>query len=96
MIKAIREKLYLAGYIIILYGISRFGYICFYFAHIILNNKERTIIESNGITTIGKMQFNYINIIFVILFYLVFSIALTLLGIYIIKKGNKKKINKTV
>jgi hypothetical protein len=96
MFKTIREKLYLLGYIIIMYGISRFGYICFYFAHLILNNKDRTVIDSNSITTIGKLNFNYLNIIFVISFYLIYSIALILLGIFIIKKRNRKNINNTI
>jgi hypothetical protein len=96
MFKTIREKLYLLGYIIITYGISRFGYICFYFAHIILNNKEQTVIESNSIVTIGKMHFNYINIILVISIYLIYSIALISLGVLVVKKGNKKRINNTI
>jgi|GEM_PF-6209238 hypothetical protein len=96
MFKIIREKLYLLGYIIIMYGISQFGYICFNFAHAILNNKERTVIDSNSITTIGKMHFNYINIFFVIFLCLIYSIALILLGVFIIKKGNKNRINNPI
>ena len=96
MFKIIREKLYLLGYIIIVYSVCQFGYICFNFAHAILNNKERTIIEPNSITTIGKMHFNYTNIFFVILLCLIFSIALILLGVFIIKKGNKNRIKNTI
>ncbi|MFT5871750.1 MAG: hypothetical protein ACI8WT_000670 [Clostridium sp.] len=95
MFKIIRGKLYLLGYIIIMYAICQFGYIAFNFAHAILNNKERTIIDSNSITTIGKMNFSYINIFFVISFWLIYSIALIFLGIFIIKKGNKNRINTT-
>ncbi len=96
MFKIIREKLYLLGYIIIMYSIYQFGYIGFNLAHDILNNKERTIIDSNSITTIGKMHFNYINIFFVISWHLIYSIALILLGVFIIKKGNKNRINNTI
>ncbi|MGK0467381.1 MAG: hypothetical protein ACJAX4_002682 [Clostridium sp.] len=96
MFKIIREKLYLLGYTIIIYSICQFGYICFNFAHAILNNKERTIIDSNSITTIGKMHFNYTNIFFVISLCLIYSIALILLGVFIIKKRNKTRINNTI
>lgn len=92
MFKTIKEKSYLLGYIIIMYGISRLGYICFYFTHDIFNNTEQTVIESKSITIIGETHFNYINIIFVICFYLI----LIFLGIYIIKRQNKKKINNTI
>ncbi len=86
MFKIIIKKLYLIGYIIIIYGIFQLGYLCFYFINTFLTNKERTVIEPNGISTISKIHFNYINIIFVVCFF----IFLILLGFFIIKKGNKK------
>ncbi|MBZ9626412.1 hypothetical protein G9F71_026780 [Clostridium sp. FP2] len=92
MFKIIREKLYLLGYIIIMYSIGQFGYIGFNLAHDISNNKERTVIDSNSITTIGKMHFNHINIFL----WLIYSIALILLGVFIIKKRNKNRLNNTI
>lgn len=91
MIRLVREKLYLVGYVIILYGICRLGYICFYFADAILHNEERTVIDANSISTIGKTQFHYGNIAIVIIYYLIYSIALSLLGTYVIKKGRRSK-----
>lgn len=99
MINKIREKQYLLGYPIIFYGIIRFVhfvYICFYFGNDILNNQERTIINSNSVITISKSHFEYINIILIILFYLVYSIVIVLLGIHVIKKGSMKRLNNAI
>jgi hypothetical protein len=96
MFKSFREKSYLLGYMIIIYGFCRFGYFCFNIAHAVLNNKERTVIDSNSITIVGEMHFNYTNLIFTISFSLLYSIVLILLGVFIIKKGNKKRKNNTI
>lgn len=96
MFKIIREKWYLLGYIIITCSIGQFAYICFKFAYAILNNKERTVVNSNGIATIGKTHFYYTNIFLLIFVCLIFSSALIWLGVFIIKKGKKNGIRKTM
>jgi uncharacterized membrane protein len=99
MINQIKGKLYLLGYAMIFYGIIRFGYfvyISFYLGNAILNNQEQTIIDSNSVTIISKSQFDYTNIILVISLYFAYSIVPILLGVFIIKKRNKGRINSAI
>lgn len=91
MFKIIKQKDCVLGYGIIIFAIGQFGYACYHIVHAILNNKERIIIEPNSITRIGASQFNYTNIIILMVIFLVYNIGLVLLGTFIIKKGIRKR-----
>jgi hypothetical protein len=89
MLRLLREKIHIIGYIIIIYGIYRLGYIFFSYAFLIWANRERTIINSHGTQTIGKLHLDYGNMALVIGYYLFYSTILFLIGIKAIKLHKK-------